>query len=324
MKRNFGISLIAFLMASVLTATALPTMAGRLKSYDGKTGVLVLELEDKSERKFVLSEKTKCEWMGRNTSPGVLPQGAKISIQIAGALNESPLKAAKIVDWGNSETIVAQGAAAPYYTATAQYASTDGGGGVPDGAPTGNRSAHQDMATVGHGGSQNMAQPPAAGQNQNPVSTTSGTSYPTASPSYNNAGSVFYTNQGQSMTAPLENMGIDPYSTNGYPQMGSANDINAAMGLGGDDGDSYNPTPGMETAYGGGQEKFTGQVLQVQLDQGWVLLQAFENPNVMRVLLHDVANAPMQALTPGSMIEVIGSQSPQGFKAREVKAVGGY
>lgn len=323
MKRNFGISLIAFLMATVLTASALPTMAGRLKSYNGKTGVLILELEDKTERKFILTDKTKCEWMGRNASPGALPQGAKISIQIAGALNESPLKAAKIVDWGSSETIVAQGAVAPYYTATAQYASTDGGGGVPDGAPVGNRSAHQDMATVAHGGSQNMAQPPAPGQNT-AVTSTSGTSYPSA-PSYNNSGSTFYTNQGQSLTAPLENMGIDPYSNSGYTQMGSAQDFNTAMGLdSGDGGESYNPAPGMETAYGGGVEKLTGQVLEAQLDQGWVLIQAFEHPNVIRVLLHEVANAPLQALTPGNMIEVIGSQGPQGFRAREVKPSGGF
>ncbi len=64
--------------------------------------------------------------------------------------------------------------------------------------------------------------------------------------------------------------------------------------------------------------------MEARLDQGWVLLQSFEHPNVIRVLIHEAANAPLQALTPGNMIEVYGSQGPQGFKAREIKATGGY
>lgn len=340
MNNKFGISLIAFFMATVLAASALPTMAGRLKAYNGKTGILILQLEDKTERKFQLTEKTICEWMGRTTSPAAIRQGAKISIQIAGDLSAPTLKAAKIVDWGNSDTIVAKGAVAPYYTAQAQYASTDGNGGMPDGAPLGNNHAHQDMAAVAQGGSQNMAQAPPANQpynSNNGATSTSGTSYPSAS---NQAGSVFYSNQGQSLTAPLENMGIDPYSSNpnyntnpssntgNYTQMGAAQDIGSMMGTnseegGNNDASFTNPMPGMETAYGGGVEKITGQVLEAQLDQGWVLIQAFEHPNVIRVLLNDVANAPMQYLTPGNMIEVTGSQSPQGFRAREVKVAGG-
>ena len=109
MKRLFKISVIGFVLATMIAVSALPTMAGRLKSYNGSTGVLILELEDKSTRKFQLSDKTKVEWMGRNTHPSALRAGAKISIQIAGALNSVPLKAAKIVDWGSSEKIVAQG-----------------------------------------------------------------------------------------------------------------------------------------------------------------------------------------------------------------------
>ena len=320
MKRTYGISLICFFLASVLMASALPTMAGCLKSYNGKTGVLVLELEDKSTRKFVLTDKTKCEWMGRNTSPGALRQGAKISIQIAGALNASPLKAAKIVDWGNSEKIVAKGAASPYYTPVAGYASTGGGGGVPDGSPTFHDSAHQNMAAIAHGGSQNQEHGPAAGDHTNPTSSHS-TNTLSTSPSHN-GGPTHYSNQAESHMAPLEMMNIDPYSNSSYTQMGSANDVGTMMGVDSDESGISAP-PGMETAYGGATEKITGQILESKLEQGWLTVQSFEHPNLIRVLLHEAVNAPMQVLTPGQMIEITGVNTPQGFKAREVKPAGG-
>jgi hypothetical protein len=319
MNKIFGTSLICFLLATILAASALPTMAGRLQSYDGKTGILVLELEDKSVKKFCLTDKTKCEWMGRNTSPGALRKGAKISIQIAGALNASPLKAAKIVDWSNSDKIVAQGAVnAPYHTPVAQYASTAGGGGVPDGAPTMNSTAHQDMAAIAHGGSQNQVQGP-NGNNPSPVNNGPAAAYPT-----NNAGSTtHFTNQGASLTAPLEMMNIDPYSSNpsaAYPQMG-ANDAGTLMGV--DSGDNAGMS-GMEAAYGGSVEKVTGRILEASLQQGYVMVQSFEHPNLLRVLLHETANAPMQILVPGQMIEVTGTQTPQGFRATEIKQAGNF
>jgi len=297
-------------------------MAGRLKSYDGKTGILVLELEDKTVKSFKLTKDTTCEWMGRNTSPGAIRQGAKISVQIAGALNASPLKAAKIVDWSNSDKIVAKGAVnAPYHTPVAQFASTAGGGGVPDGAPTMNHSAHQDMAAIAHGGSQNQVQGP------NGYSATTGQAHTGPASSYpmnNTGGSTQFMNQGDSLTAPLEMMNIDPYSSQStsYPQMG-ANDAGTLMGV--DSEDSSTGMPGLgDAAYGASVEKLTGRILEASVDQGFVTVQSFEHPNLIRVLLHQAANAPMQLLVPGQMIEVIGTQTAQGFRASEIKAAGGY
>ena len=132
MNRTFGKFLVCFMLATLMAASALPTMAGRLKSYNGSTGILLLEMEDKSVRKFQLSDKTKIEWMGRNTAASALRPGAKISIQVLGSLGAPVLKAGKIVDWGNSDQIIAKGAIAPYHTPVAEYASTSGGGGTPD------------------------------------------------------------------------------------------------------------------------------------------------------------------------------------------------
>lgn len=336
MNSTFGKFLVSFLLATVMAASALPTMAGRLKSYDGSTGILLLEMEDKSVKKFILSDKTKVEWMGRNTAPSALRAGSKISIQVLGSLGANPLKAGKIVDWGNSDKIVAKGAIAPYHTAVAEYASTSGGGGVPDGAPKMNSTAHQDMAAIGHGGSQNQPTGP------NGYSASTGlqpAAQPSAHPGSSN--SQMYTNQGQSMTAPLEMMNIDPYSSSSQmgmndpysaSQMGmndpyssaqmGMNDTGTLMGVDSENDSSIQAAPGMETAYGGSTQKITGQVLESAIENGYVVLQSFEHPNLLRVLLQQ-ANAPMQLLTPGQMIEVTGQQTPQGFRAIEIKAAGG-
>jgi hypothetical protein len=317
MKRYFQIFVTCFILATVTAVCALPTMAGRLKSYDGKTGILVLELEDKSVKTFRLTDKTEVEWMGRNTHPGALRQGSKISVQIAGALNASPLKAAKIVDWSNSDKIVAKGASAPYHTAVAQYASTAGGGGVPDGAPTMNSGAHQTMAAIAHGGSENQPQGP-NGHSQPTATHSQSPGMPSAGP----AGSSYYPNQGTSLTAPLEMMNIDPYSSNpDYTQMG-ANDAGTLMGV--DGGDTASGMTGMETAYGGGVQKMSGRILEASVDQGFIMLQSFEHPTLQRVLLHQAANAPLQLLVPGQMVEVTGTPGPQGFQATDIQASSGF
>lgn len=322
MKKIFGTSLVCFVLATLLVASALPTMAGRLKSYDGKTGIMILELEDKSVKKFRLTDKTKCEWMGRNTSPGAIRKGSKVSIQIAGALNASPLKAAKIVDWSNSDKIVAKGAVAPYHTKVSQYASTAGGGGTPDGAPKMNSHAHQDMAAIGHGGSQNQIQGPNGHSqpNSNPTHSSS-----MQSPS--NVGPQHYSNQGASMTAPLEMMNIDPYSSS-HPQMGANDPYSTGMAtdpgtLMGVDSSGSGGMYGMESAYGGAGEKLTGRILDSSIERGFITLQPFENPSPVVVLLQQAADAPIQMLIPGQMIEVVGTRTPQGFRATEIRAAQG-
>jgi hypothetical protein len=333
MNRTFGKYLVGFMLVTLMAASALPTMAGRLKSYDGSTGILLLEMEDKSVRKFILNDKTKVEWMGRNTAPGALRAGSKISIQVLGSLGASPLKAGKIVDWGNSEKIVATGAVSvPYHTAVSEYASTAGGGGVPDGAPKMNDGAHQTMATIAHGGSQNQPTGP-NGYSADTGIQAQGQAQPYPGPS--SGGTQQYTNQGASMTAPLEMMNIDPYSSSSSqmgmnvdpynPSQMGMNDGTSLMGgdeTGSDPG-TMQAAPGMETAYGGNNQTITGQVLESAIEQGYVVVQSFEHPNLLRVLLQQ-SNAPMQLLTPGQMIQVTGQQTPQGFRAVEIKAAGGY
>ena len=124
------------------------------------------------------------------------------------------------------------------------------------------------------------------------------------------------------MTAPLEMMNIDPYST-GHPQMGATDPYSTGMNA--DPGslmgvDSSGSGMYGETAYGGGNEKLTGRILDASIERGFITIQPFENPSPVIVLLQQAANAPVQMLIPGQMIEVVGSRTPQGFRALEIRA----
>lgn len=312
MKRLSIILLAIFWVVSALGAQADPTMSGRIVSYDGSKGILVLERDDKSTRRFEVTDKTVCEFNGRNTSPSVLRVGSKISVQIAGALNRDPLKARKIVDWGSSSKIVATGAKSPYHTKVSQYASSNGGGGIPDGAPVGAHSPHHTMGEVAHGGSVNMPNPqthPAPGHMMTPGqgqphSLGQGTQhYP------NSAG--MYQNQGQTTMMPLDQMNTNPVF---YPSGGDL------MGNEGGQGDGS--MIGMnDPSYGAGGTKMTGRVMQVE--GGVVLLQSFEHAQLQRVII-GMASASPELLVPGQMIEVFGTLTPQGFQATQIKAAGGF
>ncbi len=212
MKRIFLIFASLFVVSTFLVAQAHPTMSGRVTSYDGSKGLLTLELESGQKKLFVLDDQTEILWMGRKTAAGALPANAKVSIQVVGALNKSPLKARKIVDWGSSETIVAKTAKAPYHTPVAQYATAAGGGGTPDGAPVGNHSPQHTLAAVGHGGSANTLTP----HNHTPGPTGPQPGSQAVS-SMGQSQSSFYSNQGEAMMGPLEMMHIDPYSNSVGP-----------------------------------------------------------------------------------------------------------
>ncbi len=342
MKRPFYF-LIAIFLATVFTAVqAHPTMSGRLVSYDGSKGLLTLELESGQNRVFQLDNKTEITWHGRKVSASVLPANARVSVQVLGALNRSPLKAGKIVDWGSSEQIVATTAKAPYYTPVAAYATTAGGGGTPDGAPVGNHSPQHALAAVAHGGSQNKLTPgnhtpgmnsPAPGMNSHP---SMGQTEPT-----------FYRNQGDAMMGPLEMMQIDPYSSSsappssptqfGMPGMDSnmmsmptlhhdmtTGSGSSLMGLDSDEDESGSMMfLGGESHSAAGQ-KLTGRILQSSLEQGFFILQPFELPEMQRVLVQPGASHSMDLLVPGQMVEVTGERTPHGFKASSIQPAPGF
>lgn len=182
------LAVVAFILLS-LAAAAHPTMAGRVKSFSGQR--LTLQLKDNSTRTFVVTQGSS-----------LLRPGANVSVEVVGSLSDSkPMKAGKIVAWGNSSEIVAKGAKAPYYTAVGDYATTAGSDGVPNGAPVGAHGLTNILGTVGHGGSGNMPT----------VSTTPGSVSPSGASTLGvPTGSVQYRNQGEAQAGPLEMMQISP------------------------------------------------------------------------------------------------------------------
>lgn len=310
MKRFTYLFIFLFWASAMLAVQAAPTMAGRIKSYDGSKGLLVIERDDKSIRTFKVTDKTVCEYNGRKTHPSALRVGSKISIQIAGALNRDPLKAAKIVDWTSSDTIVAKGANAPYHTKVSQFASTNGGGGIPDGAPVGAHSPNDVTGAVGHGGSQNM---PTPHSNPNPAHMSS----PTHSSMGHNGSSMqypnsagMYQNQGQTTMMPLQQMNTNPVF---HPSAGDlmGNETGGDPGMVGMSGQSY----------GAAGTKITGRVMQVQ--EGTMMIQSFQHSQLQRVII-GMASASPELLVPGQMVEVFGKQTPQGFQATQIKPASSF
>lgn len=371
MKKTRTLILALGLWMSV-AAFAHPTMAGRLKSFGN--GILVITMDDGSTRTFTATNVTNA---------GSFRVGSKISVEVIGSLGAKPLKAGKVVAWHNSSQIVAQGAKAPYYTEVGDYASTNGTGGIPAGAPVGNHAPNHTLAAVGHGGADNMPT-----QQNHSVSPTA----PSGPGSHSSMGqtstSTQYMNQGQSMTAPLEQMGISPYGNgnsptqqgdpslglmpapgmdptggaNPYAQMGmdpsnpygqagmdpsgganpyaqaamqnpystsnlGTGQSSSLMGIADDDDGDYsaaNDMMGIAGNYGATGNKISGNLIEVNIEKGYLIVQPFTSPQPQRVLLGVGSSAPPDLLIPGKMIEIVGRPTPQGFQAAEVRAVSGF
>jgi hypothetical protein len=388
MKNKTLILMACIWLTALMAVQANPTMAGRLKSY--ANGKLTIEQEDKSLRTFLVTDRTSVKYMGRNSSLAALPVGCKISIEVIGSLGSNPMKAGKIVDWSSSSEIVAVGAKAPYYTEVGKYATTSGSGGVPDGAPVGQHAASHTLGAVAHGGSINQPTPENHSVAPTGAPSSHGQSMGQSSPS------TQYMNQGDSTTAPLEMLNINPYgngqptTTGGQPNAGmnqatnpgmygtdptlgmnsgmygndpsmnpamqpgmqpgmdpsmygmdpsmgmsnpySASNLGAGqsgslMGITGDDEGDYSAggdMMGLNDGYGGGENKITGSILQVDMQRGLLTIQSFTNPQPQKVIMGPGSSASPDLLIPGKMIQITGRPTPNGFQAIEIQAAPGF
>jgi hypothetical protein len=116
----------------------------------------------------------------------------------------------------------------------------------------------------------------------------------------------------------------NPYAASnlGVGQSGNLMGIN-----GGEDGD-YSASGDMmglgESAYGGGDNKITGSILQVDMQRAMLTIQPFTNPNPVRVFMGPGSSASPDLLIPGKMVEITGRATPQGFQAIEIQAAAGF
>ena len=116
----------------------------------------------------------------------------------------------------------------------------------------------------------------------------------------------------------------NPYSNSnlGTGQSGSL------MGIsGGEEGD-YSAGGDMmglnESAYGGGDNKITGSILQVDLQRGFLVIQSFTSPQPQKVLMGPGSSASPDLLIQGKMVEITGRPTANGFQAFEIQAAPGF
>lgn len=327
-----------------LPALAGPTVSGRLESYDGSTGILILLRQDGSRKAVQLVKGAKVEWMGRNTVPSAIQKGNQIAVRVCGALNEDPLQADLVCDWASSSQYVATSAKAPYYTQQGAYATANGAGGTPDAIPN----VPNPMTTVGILGNGGKLQtgPPAASSGDGSVNPMSA---PTSS---------MPLNQGAKLSVPMNMMNNPMMTTPGMlgadPSMMMTDPAMMGMGMNpammGDPSLMMNPAmmgmdPSMNSAASGmmtgadpeghdagvmgvtgyagaGQISLQGQVVAADPVSRTLMVQAFGSPAPQTVIITPTAQVQMQALRPGVTVLVSGIATGGAIQAFSVTQAG--
>lgn len=129
-------------------------------------------------------------------------------------------------------------------------------------------------------------------------------------------------------------MGMNPYAQAGMQQNPYSNSnlgtgqSSSLMGIADDDDGDYSASNDMMSIAGHGNgssgNKISGNLLEVNIEKGYLVIQPFTTPQSQKVLLGVGSSAPPDLLIPGKMVEVIGRATPQGFQATEVRAVSGF
>ncbi|MGE0492622.1 MAG: hypothetical protein AB7S38_25645 [Vulcanimicrobiota bacterium] len=296
---------VLLLLSLAWPAAAGVTMSGKIESYNGGTGILVLKLNDGSLKNFKLDKNTKVEWMGRNGSVASLPQGTQVAVRLCGAINENPAPINLVTDWGNSSKYVATAAKSPYYTRQGQYATAAGVGGVPEGAPINNDPATT-IGMLGNGGIAPTGPPPG-------VLTGQATINPMLAPGVGG----MPMNQGAKMSMPM-NMMNNGMMNNGMGQMGFENGgAGSLMGLDGEDGGMMG-----SNNYGAGQVSIQARVLQADPTTQTLMVQSFSSPQPQQVIVTPGAQVDMQAFRPGAMVQITGTAVSGAIQAFSVTSAG--
>ena len=126
---TFGLACGCIALADIVR----PTVAGTLESASGNQ--IVIKSETGTMWRAELQPGSHCEWMGRNSTLGSIPKGAKVMLRVVGSMTDKPLKVDLLSDWGSSSKYVATAAPSPYYTKMGDMVGPGGVGGKPPNAP---------------------------------------------------------------------------------------------------------------------------------------------------------------------------------------------
>ena len=136
-------------------------------------------------------------------------------------------------------------------------------------------------------------------------------------------------------------MGMNPQMNPGMygdPSLGMSNPYTSSnlgtgqsgnlMGINGSEDGEYSTSGDImglgDSAYGGGDNKITGSILQVDLPHGRLTIQSFTSPQPQVVLMGPGSSASPDLLIPGKMVEVTGRPTPNGFQAMEIQPAPGF
>ena len=285
-------------------------VAGKIVHYNHSTGVVHLQLEKGNVWVIQMQPGSKFEKNQKPSNSSAFTEGDMISVGVTSSLSESPKKAVLMVDWGNSGKYVATTAAAPYTTPKGDFATTGGSSSVNN---VGGQRPDNTIGIMGNGGQAptlNMDNPNGTSQsvtNDPKGQSAQGLKGVNAIPNGN------ATTRGQWMS-PMQNMGVNPYST-GMP---------SGAGLMGED----DPAGGMATG-GPPMANYTGAGQPTQM----VAVVVTANPGSgLLVVKQQGSNVPtnvmvgpnvnIATLKPGQTVSIMGTNTNGFMQASQILPMG--
>ena len=116
-------------------AQAQPTVSGVLKAFNPGARRLQIQRADGVVKNVVLRENASYEIYGNKVSSASFRLGMQVAVRVVGSLQDDPLEADLLTDFGSSRRYVSQSASSPYNTPTGTYATGSGAGGLTPGLP---------------------------------------------------------------------------------------------------------------------------------------------------------------------------------------------
>jgi hypothetical protein len=310
-KLAVGLTLLS-LTVPCLAEPARPMMAGVLKAINPATGMVVIKLQDGRTKTAHLGKKAHYKRLDHNVGFGSFVVGMKVSIRIAGSLNDSPLEADLLTDWMTSGQYVATSAAAPYETRMGDYATTSGVGGNNPGMVSG-QSPERTIGIMGNGGSI----PGPNGSIQTPVNQ--GNQLTAAAPMLTGATPAGMMNgmtpQQQAQQQMMQAQQMEQQVQNGMSagNMMDPSGEGAAGGMGG--------PPQMASQQMGSPVNMQATVVSMDLASRTIIVKVANSQMTQTVILS--AQAPMPAFQAGQMVAISGFSTPQGvIQANSVVPIG--
>lgn len=285
-------------------------VAGKIVHYNHSTGVVHLQLEKGNIWVIQMQPGSKFEKNQKPSNSSAFHEGDMISVGVTSSLTESPKKAVLMVDWGNSGKYVATTAPAPYTTPKGDFATTGGASSVNN---VGGQRPDNTIGIMGNGGqapTYNMENPNGTSQSvpNDPKGQSAQALKNTNAVPSNNA-----TTRGQWMS-PMQNMGINPYSTglpSGAGLMGEDDPAGGAMPTGG---------PPMANNMGGQPMQMVAVVVNANPGSGLLVVKQQGSNVPTNVMVNPGVN--ITTLRPGQTISIMGTNSNGMMQASQILPMG--